>query len=121
MKKTIATMALAAAMLLGANKAVDDAKALMKDKKYEEAVAALEPAVKATPNDAAVKKVMAEALMGQGDSYMYNDKLPPFRKYPTALKSYRRVLEFDKTNQKAKDNISMIEGIYKSMGRPVPQ
>lgn len=108
-------------MLFAANKAVDEAKTLMKDKKFEEAVAVLEPALKATPNDGAVKKTMAEALMGNGDAYTYNDKLPPFRKYPVALKSYRRVLEFDKTNQKAKDNISMIEGIYKSMGRPVPQ
>jgi tetratricopeptide (TPR) repeat protein len=121
MKKTIATLALATAMLLAANKAVDDAKALIKEKKYDEAVAVLEPALKAKPTDAIIKKAMAEALMGQGDSYMYNDKLPPFRKYPTALRSYRRVLAVDKTNQKAKDNIAMIEGIYKSMGRPVPQ
>jgi len=107
--------------MLGANKAVDDAKALMKNKKYEEAVAVLEPAVKAAPKDVAVKNAMVEALLGNGDTYMYDEKLPPFKKYPAALKSYRRVLEFDKTNQKAKDNVAMIEGIYKSMGRPIPQ
>jgi tetratricopeptide (TPR) repeat protein len=121
MKRTLATLALGAALLFGANKAVDQAKALIKEKKFEEAVAVLDPAAKAAPKDAAVKNAMVEALMGNADAYMYNDKLPPFRKYPVALKSYRRVLEFDKTNQKAKDNVSMIEGIYKSMGRPVPQ
>jgi tetratricopeptide (TPR) repeat protein len=121
MKRTILTLALGAAMMFGANKAVDEAKALMKDKKYEEAVAVLEPAAKAAPKDTAVKNAMIEALMGNGDAYMYNEKLPPFKKYPSALRSYRRVLEFDKANQKAKDNVSMIEGIYKSMGRPVPQ
>lgn len=107
--------------MLGANKAVDDAKALMKNKKYEEAIAVLESAVKAAPKDVAVKNAMVEALLGNGDTYMYDEKLPPFKKYPAALKSYRRVLEFDKTNQKAKDNVAMIEGIYKSMGRPIPQ
>ncbi|MEO5951125.1 MAG: hypothetical protein ABIQ44_01535 [Chloroflexia bacterium] len=121
MRRTIATLALGAVLMFGANKAVDQAKAFMKEKKFEEAVAVLEPAAKATPKDVAVKTAMVEALMGNADAYMYNEKLPPFKKYPTALKSYRRVLEFDKANQKAKDNVSMIEGIYKSMGRPVPQ
>jgi tetratricopeptide (TPR) repeat protein len=121
MKRTLVTIALGAALMLGANKAVDEAKALMKNKKYEEAVAVLDPAVKAAPKDVAVKNAMVEALLGNGDTYMYDEKLPPFKKYPAALKSYRRVLEFDKANQKAKDNVAMIEGIYKSMGRPVPQ
>ena len=121
MRRTLLTLALGAAMMFGANKAVDDAKALMKDKKFEEAVAVLEPAAKAAPKDAVVKSALVEALMGNGDSYMYNEKLPPFKKYPAALKNYRRVLEYDKTNQKAKDNVAMIEGIYKSMGRTVPQ
>jgi len=121
MRRTIATLALGAALMFGANKAVDQAKTLIKEKKFEEAVAVLEPAAKAAPKDVAVKNAMVEALMGNADTYMYNENLPPFKKYPTALKSYRRVLEFDKTNQKAKDNVAMIEGIYKSMGRPVPQ
>ncbi len=121
MKRIFATIALSAVLALGADKAVDSAKALIKEKKFEEAIAALEPSLKTNPKNTAAKTAMVEALMGNGDFYMYNDKLPPFRKYPAALKSYRRVLEFDKANQKAKDNVSMIEGIYKSMNRPVPQ
>lgn len=108
-------------LLLGAGKPLDEAKNLMKDKKYEEAVAVLEPAVKASPKDAVLKKTMVDALLGAADGYMYNESLPPFRKYPMALRLYRRVSEFDAANKKAKDNIAMIEGIYKSMGRPVPQ
>ena len=121
MKRIIASLALGAALMLGANKAVDQAKSLMKDKKFEVAVAVRDPANKAAPKDLAVKAALVDALLGNGDAYMYNEKLPPFKKYPAALKSYRRVLEFDKSNQRAKDNVAMIEGIYKSMGRPVPQ
>jgi tetratricopeptide (TPR) repeat protein len=121
MKRIAATLAFSAVLVLGANKALDEAKSLMKDKKFPEAIAVLEPAVKASPKDAALKKAMSEALLANADSFMYNEKLPPFQKYPNALRSYRRVLEFEPANQKAKDNIAMIEGIYKSMGRPVPQ
>ena len=51
---------------------------------------------------------------------MYNEELPPRMKYPSALKAYRQVLTVDKANKKAQTNIATIEGIYKSMGRPVP-
>lgn len=121
MYRFIASIAVCTALLLGQNKAVTDAKALMKEKKFEEAVAILEPAAKAAPKDAVVKKTYVEALMGNADAYMYNDKLPPFKKYPTALRGYRKVVELEPTNTKAKDNVAMIENIYKSMGRPVPQ
>ena len=47
--------------------------------------------------------------------------LPPMRKYPAALRAYRRVLELDKNNQKAKANVTQIEDVYKQMGRPIPQ
>ena len=47
--------------------------------------------------------------------------MPPRTKYPGALKAYRQVLQYDKTNTKAQSQIATIEGIYKSMGRPVPQ
>ena len=56
-----------------------------------------------------------------GDFNMFNEQMPPFRKYPAALRAYRQVLTYDKTNKKAATNIKTIEDIYKSMGRPVPQ
>jgi len=105
----------------GSSKVIADAKAKSKAGEHDAAVAALEAAAKASPKDAALKKALGEAHLAAGDFYYTNEKLPPFRKYPAALRSYRKVLEFDKDNAKAKANIATIEGIYKQMGRPVPQ
>jgi tetratricopeptide (TPR) repeat protein len=38
-----------------------------------------------------------------------------------ALRHYRRVLELDPDNRRAKNEIDQIEGIYQQMGRPVPE
>ena len=100
--------------------AVADAKKKLAEKKYDEAIALLETEHKAKPR-AAVTKALAEAQLAKGDSFMYNDALPPRQKYPTALRAYREVLKYDKDNKKAQEGIKTIEGIYKSMGRPVPQ
>jgi tetratricopeptide (TPR) repeat protein len=110
-----------AASLLAQPKVITDAKAKSKAGKHEEAVTMLEDALKANAKDAAVKKALADAYMAQGDFYMYNEQLPPFRKYPAALRSYRKTVEHDAKNETAKKNIATIEGIYKSMGRPIPQ
>jgi tetratricopeptide (TPR) repeat protein len=110
-----------AVALWAANPSLQEAKKQIAAKKYDEAIASLEKAQKAEPKSAEVQKAFADAYLGQGDSFMYNEALPPRMKYPQALKAYRKVLEFDKTNKKAQANIAEIEGIYKSMGRPVPQ
>lgn len=107
-----------------AAKTVADAKAKVKAGKYDEAITELETALKGktSPAEATqIKTTLAEAHLAQGDFNMYNEQMPPFRKYPAALRAYRKVLEYDKTNAKAKSNIATIEGIYKQMGRPVPQ
>lgn len=111
----------AATVLWAAGSPVQDAKKLIAEKKYDQAIATLEKAQKAQPKSVEVPKALAEAYVGQGDSFMENDALPPRMKYPQALKAYRKALEFDKTNKKAQTQIATIEGIYKSMGRPVPQ
>ena len=98
-----------------------ESKKIVAAKKYDEAIATLEKAHKAQPKSVEVRNALAGAYLGQGDSFMYNDALPPRMKYPQALKAYRKVLEYDKTNKKAQEGIATIEGIYKSMGRPVPQ
>ncbi len=123
MRKFTFAAALSLAVLLGAEpKAVTEAKAKAKAGKYEEAIAQLDGALKTSPKEApALKAGLADVYLSQGDFFMYNEQMPPFRKYPSALRSYRKVLEFDKTNAKAQKNIATIEGIYKSMGRPVPQ
>ena len=105
---------------LAAADAVADAKKKVADKKYDEAIAQLEAENKAKPR-ADVKKALADANLAKADSFMYNDSLPPRQKYPVALRAYREVLKYDKDNKKAQQGIATIEGIYKSMGRPVPQ
>ncbi|MBM3723904.1 MAG: tetratricopeptide repeat protein [Acidobacteria bacterium] len=121
MTRLIVSSLVLAVTLLAANPAIDGAKAKIKEGKYEEAVAALETARKAAPKDTALTKALAEAHMAQADFFMFNEKMPPFRKYPAALRSYRKVLELDPGHAKAKENVGTIESIYKSMGRPVPQ
>jgi hypothetical protein len=100
--------------------AVADAKKKVAEKKYDEAIAQLEAEYKSNRR-AEVTKALAEAHLAKADSFMYNESLPPRAKYPVALRSYREVLKYDKENKKAQQGIATIEGIYKSMGRPVPQ
>lgn len=118
--KSFLAAALCAGLLLAADATVASAKKLLAEKKFDEAISQLETShkKKATPE---VTKTLAEAQLAKGDSFMYNDAIPPRQKYPTALRAYREVLKYDKDNKKAKEGIATIEGIYKSMGRPVPQ
>ena len=121
-RKFILTSALAASLLALEPKVVTEAKAMTTAGKHPEAVAALEGALKTSPKDAvAIKTALVEANMALADFNMFNEQLPPFRKYPAALRAYRQVLTYDKANKKASTNIKTIEDIYKSMGRPVPQ
>lgn len=111
----------AAGLLCAANPKVEQAKAQLKDGKFEQAISALEAEHKAKPKDDEVRLALADAKLQYGESVMNDRQLPPFRKYPTALRQFRQVLELDKNNKKAQSNIALIEGIYKQMGRPVPQ
>jgi tetratricopeptide (TPR) repeat protein len=112
---------IAVSLWAAADPAVQEAKKLVTAKKYDEAIATLEKAQKAHPKALDVQKGLAETHLAQADSFMYNDALPPRMKYPQALRAYRKVLQYDKTNKKAQEGIASIEGIYKSMGRPIPQ
>ncbi len=106
--------------LLAADSVVEQARKKVAEKKYDEAISQLETANKAKPA-ADLKKALADANMAKADAFMNDPAAPPRVKYTTALRSYREVLKYDKTNKKAQENISTIEGIYKSMGRPIPQ
>lgn len=115
------TTALATVLAAGANPKVAEAQAKVKAGKFEEAIALLEPAYKANAKDAEVAKALAEAHLKYGDSFMYNEQLPPRQKYRPALKQYREVLAIDPVNKDASAKVKLIEGIYKQMGMPVPQ
>jgi tetratricopeptide (TPR) repeat protein len=118
------SLALAGALtaaLFAAEPVVTQAKKQIADKKYDEAITSLEAASKANPKSVEIKNTLVEALLAKADSVMADDAAPPRTKYPTALRAYRQVLTVDKDNKKAQTNIATIEGIYKSMGRPIPQ
>jgi tetratricopeptide (TPR) repeat protein len=112
---------LLAAALFAADPVVEDARAKIKAGKYPEAIAELDAARAKNPKSDEIRKALAEAHMANADFHMNNPSMPPFRKYPTALREYRKVLEYDKDNRKAKENIATIEGIYRSMGREIPK
>ena len=120
--KSLALTLCSAAVLFAADpKLLKDAKAKVDAKQFDAAIALLDPAYKANPKDADLNKALAEAHLKYGDSYMYNDQLPPRMKYAPALKQYRQVLVYDKTNKDAQQKINTIESIYKQMGRPIPE
>lgn len=122
LRNTLGLAFCAVALLAAADsKLVKDAKAKVDAKQFDAAIAMLEPAYKANPKDAAVAGELADAHLKYGDSFMYNEQLPPRAKYAPALKQYREVLVYDKNNKDAQEKIKLIEGIYKQMGRPIPQ
>ena len=120
--RTFLFAALLGAMSLFAFDVVTDAaKKKITAGKYDEAVADLDAAYQKNPKSAELKKALAGAHFAQGNATMTNADLPPMRKYPAALRGFRKAVELDPTHAQAKANIKTIEDIYKSMGRPVPQ
>jgi hypothetical protein len=63
----------------------------------------------------------AQNLAEQAEKVMLDPAIPPREKYPQALTMFREALQLDPDNTLAKDSIKLIEDIYKSMGRPVPE
>lgn len=75
----------------------------------------------ATADKGKDKKAIAAAYAARG-TFRMNDAAAGARiKYKAALEDYRKALAADPTNAEAKSNKEIIEGIYKSMGRPIPQ
>jgi tetratricopeptide (TPR) repeat protein len=89
--------------------------------KYAEAISDLDAAFKNNPKSLEYKGALAGAYFAQGQSTMNDPQLPPMRKYPAALTSFRKAVQLDPQHAGAKSNIKIIEDIYTSMGRPIPQ
>ena len=121
MIKLLPTALLSAVLALAQNASMDSANADMKAGKYAEAMKTLEAELKAKPKDPAIMKALADASFAQGTRLMNDEKLPPGRKYPASLRAFRQAAALDPSNRKAAENVKMIEGIYKSMGRPIPE
>jgi tetratricopeptide (TPR) repeat protein len=101
----------------GTSEASENAPAAPLDAKVAEAKAAYDK----KPGDAGLKKELVEATFQNAQFYMYKSPLPPNQKYPKALALYRQVVALDPDHAQAKDAIKIIEDIYASLGKPVPQ
>lgn len=121
MKRVLGIALLATLVVWGADATTEAAKKKIAAGKYEEAVADLDAAYQKNPKSAELKKALAGAHFAQGEATMKNEQLPPMRKYPAALRSFRKAVALDPGHTEAKGNIQNIEDVYKSMGRPVPQ
>ncbi|MDP1677188.1 MAG: hypothetical protein Q8L88_10020 [Bacteroidota bacterium] len=100
---------------------LNHANALVNTAQFEEGIKQLEEIQKKSPNDIALQQSLVSAYIKFGHFYLNNDTLAPKVKYPTALKYYRAALKIDPNNKDAEDNANLIIGIYKDMGRPVPE
>ena len=67
------------------------------------------------------QKQEAQQLAEDAEKIMLDPALAPRDKYPKALGMFRNALKIDPDNALAKNSITLIEDIYKSMGRPVPE
>lgn len=72
-------------------------------------------------DDAGAKKEYVDATVAFATATMMAESLPPRQKYPDALRLYREALEVDPKNDIALENKKMIEDIYKSMSKPIPE
>ncbi len=67
------------------------------------------------------KQKEAEKMAKDAEKVMLDPKLQPKEKYPKSLGMFRKALEVDPNNALAKQSVKLIEDIYASMGRPVPE
>ncbi len=72
-------------------------------------------------NGSAQRKAHIQATMAYGTLMMNTVTMRPQEKYPGALRLFREVLAIDRNHAGARKNIELIEGIYRSLGRPVPR
>lgn len=75
----------------------------------------------AAPAVSEEQRQQAQQLAEQAEKIMLDPALAPKDKYPKALGMFRDALKIDPDNALAARSITLIEDIYKSMGRPVPQ
>lgn len=97
-----------------------DKKELAMIKGLEDKNTAARKAFFKSPKDPKLKKAYVAATWKHAEAVLVSPALGPKDKYPRSLKLYREILKVEPSNKLAKERISLIEGIYKSMGRPVP-
>jgi hypothetical protein len=86
-----------------------------------EQVRVLEAAYQKAPGDTAAKAKLIAAKTEYGVKLMEDTNVAPMMKYRPALKAFNEVLALDPGNKEAAARKTVIEDIYRSMGRPIPQ
>jgi tetratricopeptide (TPR) repeat protein len=81
---------------------------------YDARINQLEEQAKKKPDDAALRKLLAQAYLERGNA------LTQARQYQPALGDYRRTLRYDPNNEEARYWSDTIIGILKQMNREVP-
>lgn len=99
----------------GAAAATD--KAPVATPELDEKIEKTEAKAKSAGASAADKQAAAAARMARANFY-YNAQ--DTRLYRYALGDFRRALRYEPDNAEAKEKIEMIESIYRSLGRPIP-
>lgn len=70
---------------------------------------------------AVLDHIILAARRRAGDFAMFNPDLPPAEKYPYAYKHYQAAMSVRDWDDDCQQKIAMIEGIYQSLGRPIPR
>ena len=74
-----------------------------------------------SPKDQKAKGAYLDAAFRYAEVVFVTPALPPKTKYPAALRAYRDIVKVEPKHKEAVKKIALIEGIYKSMNRPIPK
>lgn len=86
---------------------------------YEEALSLLNEADEDT---AEVRRLKIRTHLAYATYLTHEaDHMDMSERMSNALRHFRRVLELDEHNNRARKNIELIEGIYRQMGRDIPE
>lgn len=72
-------------------------------------------------NDPEIRNLKVAAHMTYALELTYGSLTEQRTRMPEALRQYRRVLQLDPENERAKVEIEQIESIYRSLNREIPQ
>ena len=73
-----------------------------------------------SPADDEVKQQLTQELFSLAQHMLYCSPAPPNRKYPLAYCLYGRVPELDEDHKTSRESREMIESIYKSLEKTMP-
>jgi tetratricopeptide (TPR) repeat protein len=82
---------------------LEGAKALFKERKYQDAIAALEPLAAADPQNASIKRMITDAHFNLGAQALQNERLPD------AMKEFDEVLKADPSDELARRSRTLAE------------